>query len=347
MPKFTVCIPAYNRAALLRPLLDSVSSQAFDSVEILVCEDGSPERDAIRAVVEAFARTGGTPVRYHENERNLGYDGNLRRLVELAAGDYCLFMGNDDLVAPGALRTLGELVDRHPDVGVVIRSYATFRDDPAQSEQTFRYFADERFFPHGVNSVVTAFRRCVVISGLVLRREDALRAATDQFDGTLLYQLYLAARILTRANAVYTPAVIALYRLGGVPDFGNAESERGRFVPKDQTAASSVAFMEGMLRIAKQVEMLEQLPVYDAIRADLSRYSYPFLSIQAHRSAREFFRYSRDLAALGLAVSPLFAIYFAGLLVLGPARMDAAIAWLKQRLGRAPALGNLYQGERA
>lgn len=346
MPKFSVCIPAYNRAALLRPLLDSVASQGFDDVEIVICEDGSPERAAIRDTVAAFRAEGSTPVTYVENDRNLGYDGNLRRLIEVASGEYCVFMGNDDLMARGALQALADLVGRHRDVGVIIRSYATFRDDPQQTEQTFRYFPDERLFPAGAASVVTAFRRCVVISGLVLRRADALRAATAEFDGTLLYQVHLAGRILARAAGVYTPAILALYRLGGVPDFGNAESERGRFVPKEQTPESSVAFMEGMLRVAKRLEQTEGLPVFDAIRHDLSRYSYPFLSIQAHRPAKAFIRYVRALSALGLDASPLFKLYVAGLLVLGPRRMDGTIAWLKRRLGRAPALGNLYQGER-
>lgn len=58
-PLFTVCIPAYNRAALLAPLLDSILCQAFKDYEILVCEDGSPERSDIAAVVRSYQQVGG------------------------------------------------------------------------------------------------------------------------------------------------------------------------------------------------------------------------------------------------------------------------------------------------
>lgn len=53
-PLFTVCIPAYNRAGLLKPLLDSVLSQNFENFDILICEVDSPERSAISSVVQGF-----------------------------------------------------------------------------------------------------------------------------------------------------------------------------------------------------------------------------------------------------------------------------------------------------
>ena len=41
-------------------------------------------------------------LRYYENEVNLRYDTNIRNLVEKATGEFCFFMGNDDVMCPGA-----------------------------------------------------------------------------------------------------------------------------------------------------------------------------------------------------------------------------------------------------
>src|SRR5258708_3065972 len=105
-PLISVCIPAYGRARLLPELLDSIVSQDYDDFEIVICENDSPERAEIRRVADRYERTSGRRIRYFENERNLGYDGNIRRLVRQATGKYLCFCGNDDLLAPGGLKTI-------------------------------------------------------------------------------------------------------------------------------------------------------------------------------------------------------------------------------------------------
>ena len=52
-------------------------------------------------------------LRYFENEENLGYDGNIRNLVNRAEGEFCFFMGNDDIMCPGALGTAASIVHRY------------------------------------------------------------------------------------------------------------------------------------------------------------------------------------------------------------------------------------------
>ncbi len=343
-PSISVCIPAYNRASLLPPLLDSILSQPRRPLEIVICEDLSPEREGIRQVCQRYSRDFPGLINLHENPRNLGYDGNLRRLVEAARGDFCLFMGNDDLLAENALAVITAAAEQHPDIGVILRSYASFEDDPTRPSQVFRYFPDERFFPAGAASISTVFRRSVVISGLTLHRQSALDFSTDAFDGSLLYQLYLVARILSRMNAVFVPEVVALYRNGGVPDFGNAESERGKFVPREHTPESSLHFMREMLRIAKHVEVIDKVEIYQPILQDISRYSYPILSIQADKPRKIFVRYLRELYKLGFGSSPLFFLYGLALLTLGSRNSELIIKFIKQQLGYTPTFGGIYKG---
>jgi glycosyltransferase involved in cell wall biosynthesis len=338
-PLLTVCIPAYNRAALLAPLLDSILAQNFDDYEVLICEDGSPERTAIGEMVRRYQQSHPGKIRYEENTANLGYDGNIRRLVERAQGRYCVFMGNDDLLCEGALRRIADAVRAQPDCGVVVRSYASFEADPAQPKQVFRYYPQEHVLPAGAQAVFTAYRRSVVISGMVIHRDAAQAVATDRFDGTLLYQLYLVGMILATHGVVFVPEVIALRRDGTPPDFGNSDAERGKFVPRDQTPESSLHFMRGMLAIARHVEEATHLNVYKPIRSDIGNYAYPILSIQAKRSLPVFVRYGLSLAGLGLWRYPLFHLYFLTLLMIGPDRADRIINLIKRRLGYTPRLG--------
>jgi abequosyltransferase len=343
-PLFSVCIPAYNRAEVLGELLASVLEQDFDDYEIVICEDASPERAQIRHVVDALPQEWRTRVRYIENATNLGYDGNLRNVIEQARGEYCLLMGNDDLMCPGALRKVAAGVRAYPHVGVVLRTYASFDTSPDQINQVFRYFDRERLFEPGAATIIAFFRRSVVLPGMVVRREDALKHATSEFDGTLLYQLYLVGRILAEKNGLFLPDVLTLYRNGGVPYFGNSPSERGKFVPGTITPEASLHFMASMLRIAAAVEQRTGLRVYDPIVRDLSNYSYPFIAIQAGKPWRVFLRYSWKLGRLGFGRYPLFFVYLMSLFVLRPKGTEWLIRTVKKRLGRTPVLGDVYQG---
>ena len=344
-PIISICIPAYNRPEVLPALLESILCQDSTKFEIVISEDASPARAEIRAIVSGYAERRPDVIRYYENERNLGYDGNLRQMVALARGEYCLFMGNDDLLAPGALAAVTGVVKRHPKVGVVLRSYATFEGTPDNVAQIFRYFDRELFFPAGPETIVTMFRRSVVISGLVIHREAAERYATDRFDGSLLYQLYLVGNILADMNGVSLPDILAFYRLGGVPDFGNSASEKGRFVPKQQTPESSLIFMRGMLDIARDLELRRGVPVLRGISRDIGNYSYPILSIQARQPLGVFLKYCYGLARMGFWRSGMFYIYTLALLVLGVRGSDWIIGFIKKKLGRTPMLGRVYQGK--
>lgn len=346
-PKISICIPAYNRPEVLGPLLDSILSQGFKNYEIVLCEDKSPKRKEIAEVVHDYQSSHPNLIHYYENQENLGYDGNLRNLFEKATGEYCLFMGNDDLMCPNALYTVASALDRYPNVGVLLRSYAAFDGDPTNIYQTYKYFESERFFPAGTKTISTFYRRSVVISGMILHREEALKYTTKRFDGTLLYQIYLVANILIEKNGVFLPDILVLYRRGGIPDFGNNEKEKEKFLPQKQTPESSLHFIKGLLDIAKYIEDVQKVQIYSKILKDLGNYSYPLFSIQAQKPFRTYLHYSYSLAKMGLGRNPMFYLYFLSILLIGSKQVDNLIKFIKERIGYTPTMGNIYQGAKS
>ena len=83
---FSICIPAYNRARYLPALLDSLFIQDYDDFEVVICEDKSPEREQISSIVKWYSERHPGKLFYYENEENLGYDGNIRNLIEMDLG---------------------------------------------------------------------------------------------------------------------------------------------------------------------------------------------------------------------------------------------------------------------
>lgn len=341
-PLISVCVPAYNRPGPLRELLESIAAQTESDYEILIREDSSPERLSIRATVDEFRRSHPrVTTRYLENDANLGYDGNLRALVDSAQGVYCMFMGNDDLLAPDALGIVAAALRAQSETQVVLRTYATFDSDGRQV--VHRYFAETRYFPPGAESIVTFFRRSIVISGLCVHRDNSAALRTDRFDGTLLYQLYLVGMLMARGPGLSLPEVLTLYRLGGSPDFGISPLEQA-YTPGKITPDSSLAFVRGMLAIAEQVGRQTKLRVYRPILHDVGNYSYPLLREHAARPRGEYVLYVGALLKLGLWRSPLIWAYVLLLALLGPVRSDRVVERLRTRMKATPRLGRFSAG---
>lgn len=338
-PTISVCIPAYNRAEHLAPLLDSILSQDHPAHEIVICEDGSPQRAQIREIAERYAAAHPAVVRYYENAENLGYDANFRELIARATGDFCFIMGNDDLVCPGALRTVADALVRHPDVGVVLRSFAYFAGTPDNVVAISRYFAAEMLFPPGPDTVVAFFRRLVAMSGIVLRREDAVRHATDRFDGTLFYQQHIAAHTLMHRPGLFLPQLLVLFRKDGVPEFGTSQRERGRFTPGRQPPETDLRMLRGLLDIAGHVDQTYGVRVRSRVLWDFGNYIYPTLAHQAHEPLPVFARFYRDLARMGFWTNPLFHAQALLVATLGVRRLDALIGGVRRALGHTPQIG--------
>lgn len=335
-PLFSICIPSYNRARFLEPLLDSVLSQDFSDFEIVICEDASAERSLISSIVRKLAGRRPGVIAYHENETNLGYDANVRNLVEKARGRFCFFMGNDDLMCPGALTELSRLLHRHENVGFVLRSYAWFDGVPENVVQTVRYFAEEREFRAGKEAIRACFRRSGVIAGYVVDRDAARAAATAKFDGSLYYQMHLTASVLLHMNAVFTPKVLVLCRNGEPPEFGNAGAERGKYVPGRYTAEARLHMVGGALSIVKDLKATHGVDVVDEVTRDYANYFYAYIKDQLRIPAGEYWRLYRRFAKLGFERYPMFHVYCLAAYVLGERRFDWIVGRVRDFLGRSP-----------
>ena len=341
-PLISLCIPTFNRPAMLRELLQSVATQSETDFEIVIRENASPQQAAIRAVVDEFRRSHpDRTVRYAENEHNIGYDGNVRALIETAAGSYCMFMADDDVLLPGAVSTVASALRMYPETQVVLRSYATVGGDGRQVAH--RYFPDARYFPPGAESIVTFFRRSIVISGLTLHRDNSASLRTNRFDGTLLYQLYLVGMLISRGTGLFLPEVLALVKTGGVPFFGSSPSEPN-YTPGEATPEGVTEFIRGILVIGACIEQQTGMKVRRAILRDLGNYSYPTLRIQAHRSRRVYLAYIASIMRLGLWTNPVAWVYALMLTTLGPSRCDWLIERIQTRAKGTPRIGHFTAG---
>ncbi len=105
----SVIIPVYNVRAYLKSCLDSVFSQTYTNLEILLVDDGST--DGSSDLCDSFEKTDSRVRVIHQ--KNRGLSGARNRGIEAAAGDWLTFVDSDDRIRPDYCRVLHDLLTFH------------------------------------------------------------------------------------------------------------------------------------------------------------------------------------------------------------------------------------------
>lgn len=107
--RLSVCIATRNRALYIGDTIRSIVDEAIEGVEVVVLDGAST--DATPEVVQALQQS--FPVlRYERRQTNGGIDRDYDAAVCLSRGEYCWLMSDDDVLKPGAVRKILELISR-------------------------------------------------------------------------------------------------------------------------------------------------------------------------------------------------------------------------------------------
>ncbi len=110
--KLSICVPAYNRPALLEQTLTSVmaaGARLATEIELLISDDSTSE-DVGEVVARVLERWPGR-MRYVRNQPAYGLVGNFNRCVELATGRWVLVLHDDDFLARTGVARILQAID--------------------------------------------------------------------------------------------------------------------------------------------------------------------------------------------------------------------------------------------
>jgi GT2 family glycosyltransferase len=112
-PLASVIIPSLNGAHLLPACLDSLHSQSYASLEVIVA-DGASTDGTGKLLAERYPR-----VRLVRLQRNRGFTGNVNAGIRAARGDVLLLLNNDAQADPEWVSASVQALMEHPRVGAV------------------------------------------------------------------------------------------------------------------------------------------------------------------------------------------------------------------------------------
>ncbi len=126
-PLISIVTPTYNTPPLvLRETIESVLAQTYDQWELCIADgDSGP---AVRKLLKEFAGQD-RRIKVKLLNENQGIAGNTNEALAMARGDMVAFLDHDDVLAPFALFTVAELLNRNPELDLIYSDHDFLSED--------------------------------------------------------------------------------------------------------------------------------------------------------------------------------------------------------------------------
>lgn len=122
MPLISVIIPIYNVEQYLKQCIDSVISQSFKDIEIILVDDGSP--DGCGKICDEYAQFDNRVKVIHKEN---GGQADARNWgIKAATGEFVVFLDSDDFWAKDCLSKFTDIICNHQECDLFIGRYLTF-----------------------------------------------------------------------------------------------------------------------------------------------------------------------------------------------------------------------------
>lgn len=161
VPTVSFVVPCYNLANFLAECVDSILSQSYNGIEIIILDDCSPDNTAevSRSIISAHP---GRMISYIVNSENLGNIRTYNRGIQLAQGTYVWILSPDDrlraknIVAKyvglmeanqeiGYTFCPGHMIHNDRDIGIFVRSQYCKQDTVLDGQQLVKEIVDGKF----------------------------------------------------------------------------------------------------------------------------------------------------------------------------------------------------------
>lgn len=137
-PLVSVLIPTYQGEEFLEEALNSVLSQTYHNLEIIISDDGSVDRTL--EIAKNFQLQSSIKFKILTHQR-LGMIPNWNFCLSMAQGKYIKFLFQDDVLTAACIKDMVELAESDEDIGLVFSARALLTARGVETSDTCLNFA--------------------------------------------------------------------------------------------------------------------------------------------------------------------------------------------------------------
>ncbi len=129
--QISVIVPVYNVEVYLKECVDSIINQTYKNLEIILVDDGSP--DKCGEICDRYAELDQRIKVIHKENGGLSQSRN--RGLDAASGEFVSFVDSDDVLDPKMYETLAGLINKHG-TDIAMCGYTEFSESYGYESET-------------------------------------------------------------------------------------------------------------------------------------------------------------------------------------------------------------------
>ncbi len=200
-PTFSIIMPVHDpQLPDLVRAIESAMGQVWPSTELCLVDDASTDAEVL-AYLEVIQKRLG--VRYQRLSTNLGIAGATNAAIELASGEFVVFLDHDDELAPHALSVIAQTLHDDPDLDFVYSDHDLVDVDGVRQQVSYKPdWSPELLLSYMYIGHIKVVRRMLAHS---------LGGLRDGFDGAADFDFML--RLSEHTNRIsHIPQVLCHWR---------------------------------------------------------------------------------------------------------------------------------------
>ncbi|WP_165836417.1 glycosyltransferase [Taibaiella soli] len=212
-PLVSVIMCNYNNAPWVIEALNSVATQTYKNIEIIVLDDCS--KDNSPSLIEEWLKTYTGTFKFIRHERNMGICITANDGIAASSGKYICFLATDDIMLPEKTAEQAALLEQAgQDVGMVYSDARLIQDDgrPIYGNFIQRYRQDFIWPPSGW--IFDDIIKGNYIPGMATLIRKSVIDAIGSFDPTLSYEDFdMWLRIAEKYQIIFQNKQTVKYRI--------------------------------------------------------------------------------------------------------------------------------------
>lgn len=205
-PLVSVAIITYNQKAFLKECIESILTQEYENIEIVVADDNST--DGTQEMLAEYAIKYKNKFVLKLSTKNLGITANSNAAHFACKGKYVAWMGGDDLMLPGKIKKQVEYMEKNPECNICYHNLDVFQ---SETNKTI-YYKNEKYHYEGDVHTLIKYGTFNGACSNMVRRSNSPVGGFNKLIPVASDWLYWIECLHNGGTIDYIPEVLGRYR---------------------------------------------------------------------------------------------------------------------------------------
>lgn len=165
MKKFSIILPVRNGGEYVKECVNSILSQTLQDFDLLVLDNCSTD-----GTLQWIESLNDDRIRVYPSTTPLGIEENWGRIVTLPKNEFITLIGHDDILKPGYLKTMNDLIIKFPNA-TLYQTHFSFVDWKGRKIRNCKLMQEKEDGPEFLSTILQN-KIDIVGTGFMMRSKD-------------------------------------------------------------------------------------------------------------------------------------------------------------------------------